>query len=121
YRAGNESALKNVSVAIPFFKHTGQQMFTCWTRMTGQDYAQVGPSGEFRVHIKRFPLMAGRYSLNLFSEVNGYLADWVRNAAILQVVDGDFFGTGHVVSDPHGGVAVRHLWEYVARHSSLER
>ncbi len=121
YRAGNESALKNVSVAIPFFNHMGQQMFTCWTRMTGQDYAQVGPSGEFRVHIKSFPLMPGRYSLNLFSEVNGYLADWVRNAAILQVVDGDFFGTGHVASDPHGGVAVRHLWEYVGHHSSPER
>ena len=114
YRA-NGSALRNVSVSIPFYNHMGQHMFMCWTRMTGQDWAQVGSRGEFRVHIDKFPLMPGRYSVNLFSEVNGTIADWVRNAATLQVIVGDFFGTGYLAPSTHGGVAVHHRWEHVAR------
>lgn len=121
YRTGNDSELKNVSVSMPFFNQMGQQMFTCWTRMTGQDYAEVEPSGEFRVHIDKFPLMRGSYNLNLYSEVNGYIADWVRNAVTLQVVDGDFFGAGYLTPDPHYGVAVGHRWEYVAHNGSTEK
>jgi lipopolysaccharide transport system ATP-binding protein len=117
YRAPYGAALKNVSVSLPFFNHLGKHMFTCWTRMTGQDCAEIEPNGEFRVHIDKFPLMPGRYNLNLYSEVNGYIADWVRNAATIQVVDGDFFGTGHLTPDPHGGIAVGHRWEYVDRNS----
>jgi len=114
YRA-NGSALRNVSVSIPFYNHMGQHMFMCWTRLTGQDWAQVGPRGEFRVHIDKFPLMPGRYSLNLWSEVNGTIADWVRNAATVQVIAGDFFGTGYLAPGRYGGVAVHHRWEHVAR------
>jgi lipopolysaccharide transport system ATP-binding protein len=116
YRTRNGAILKNISVSIPFFNHFGHHMFTCWTRMTGQDYAQVEPSGEFQVHIEKFPLMPGRYNLNLFAKVNDDLADWVRYAATLQVVDGDFFGTGYLTPDPHCGVAIGHRWKYVAHN-----
>ena len=113
YTSKNPAPLKNVSVSIPFYNHTGQHMFMCWTRMTGQDCRQIASSGEFRVHIDRFPLMPGRYTLNLWCEVNGSVADWIRNAGMLSVVEGDFFGTGYLAPSSHGGMAVDHRWEYI--------
>ncbi len=107
--------LKNVSISIPFYDHTGRHMFMCWTRLTGQDWDNIASEGEFRVRIDNFPLMPGRYTLNVWSEVNGNLADWIRNATTLNVVDGDFFGTGYLPPSTHAGMAVNHRWDYESR------
>lgn len=103
--------LINVSVSVPFFNHMGQHMFMCWTRMTGQDFEEVRAHGEFRATIKKFPLMPGKYTVNLWCEVNGLLADWVREAAVVNVVGGDFFGSGYLSPAGHGGMVVDHAWE----------
>jgi len=112
YETDGSRPLHNVSVSIPFFDQMGQHMFMCWTRMTGQDWDQIPPHGAFRAHIKRFPLMPGRYTVNLWCEVNGLLADWVREAAVISVMEGDYFGTGYLAPLGHGGVVVEHEWEY---------
>ncbi|HYR84153.1 MAG TPA: ABC transporter ATP-binding protein [Terriglobia bacterium] len=113
YTSAAAGPLRNVSVSVPLWNHMGHHMFMCWTRMTGQDSAEIHPNGEFRAHIKRFPLMPGRYTLNLWSEVNGQIADWIRNAAYINVIEGDFFGTGYLAPSSHGGMVVDHYWEFV--------
>lgn len=55
--------------------------------------------------------MPGRYTVNLWCEVNGLLADWVREAAVIGVIEGDYFGTGYLAPLSHGGVVVEHEWE----------
>jgi lipopolysaccharide transport system ATP-binding protein len=115
YASPDSRPLRNVSVSIPFCSHAGQHIFMCWTRMTGQDCLEIAPTGELRAHINKLPLMPGRYTMNIWCEVNGTLADWVREAAGITVVEGDYFGTGYLAPSSHGGVAVDHRWEYVAR------
>jgi hypothetical protein len=82
--------------------------------MTGQDWDHIAPRGAFTAHIPKFSLMPGKYTVNLWCEVNGVLADWVREAAVINVIGGDFFRTGHLAPNRHGGMAVEHEWHYVA-------
>lgn len=114
YEANSQRPLYNVSVSMPFYDQLGQSMFMCWTRMTGQDWNQIPTIGAFRLDIKKFPLMAGKYSINLWCEVSGMLADWVREAVIVNVVEGDYFGSGYLAPPNQGGVLVEHEWQQVA-------
>ncbi len=110
YETDDGRSLRNVSVSMPCFDHMGRHVFMCWTRLTGSDFTSVADVGRFQSRIKRLPLMPGRYSFNLWCEVNGVLADWVRDAGVLNVVEGDFFGTGYLAPSAHGGVVVDHEW-----------
>ncbi len=44
--------------------------------------------------IPKFPLSQGRYFVYLYAEINQIASDWVRNAISVDVVKGDFYGTG---------------------------
>jgi lipopolysaccharide transport system ATP-binding protein len=115
YESLNLRPLRNVSISIPFYDHMGQHMFMCWTRMTGHDFDHVEQTGEFRALIPKFPLMPGSYTINIWCDVNGILADWVREAAVVNVVEGDFFGSGYLAPNSHGGLIVDHAWDYVSQ------
>jgi lipopolysaccharide transport system ATP-binding protein len=41
-------------------------------------------------------LIPGRYRLTIYSDVNGIIADWIKNAAIFDVEAGDYYGTGRL-------------------------
>ena len=59
----------------------------------------------------RMALLPGRYTLNIYATVNGVLADWVTDAASIEVSEGDFFGTGRLPSSRYGSVLVAHRWK----------
>jgi hypothetical protein len=63
-----------------------------------KDFAVVPETGVFVCEIKKFPLRASRYTGNVYSEVNTYVSDWVHGALLVDVVDGDFYGTGKLLS-----------------------
>ncbi len=115
YDSPDNRPLQNVSVSIPFYTTTGQHLFMCWTRVVGADYDQIPAQGRFIVRIPHFPLSEGTYYINLWCDINGVLADWVREAGLVTVVGGDFFGTGRVIPESHGGVLVKHAWGIGAR------
>ena len=60
------------------------------------------------MEIPRMPLRAGLYAINLWCEVNGLQADWLQEAAQLEVEEGDFYGTGVVAPDTYGPFLVEH-------------
>ncbi len=55
--------------------------------------------------------MPGRYTINLYCEVGDVLSDYLREAAVVNVVEGDFFGTGRLSPQGHGGFVVEHDWD----------
>ena len=110
YETERAEPLKNVTVSVPFYNHMGQHMFMCWTRLTGQDFEEIPSSGRFEASIPKFSLMPGRYTVNIYCEVNGIMADWVTDAAAINVIGGDFFATGYLSPDAHGGMLVEHEW-----------
>jgi lipopolysaccharide transport system ATP-binding protein len=109
YRGAGEP-LRNVSISIPIFTTGGQCMLMLANHLVGVDFEQIPREGRFSVRIPRLPLSPGQYYLNLYGEVNGVLADWVKQAVLLTVEGGDFYGTGHLPPKSHGGFLLPHEW-----------
>ncbi|PWT80819.1 MAG: ABC transporter ATP-binding protein [Blastocatellia bacterium] len=103
--------LRHVSIEFVVSSMTGECMLLLNSNMTGVEFEVVPSTGRIRCLIRRLPLTPGQYSLNIYCVVEGVLADWVQQAALLTVEPGDFFGTGQLPQPSHGGMLVEQFWE----------
>jgi lipopolysaccharide transport system ATP-binding protein len=92
YKATKPS--RNVYVAFNLQEQIGDAIINCNTTDVGEDLALVPQEGVFVCEIKKFPLRAGRYVGNLDCRVQGVLADWIQGAILVDIVAGDYYGTG---------------------------
>jgi lipopolysaccharide transport system ATP-binding protein len=70
----------------------------------------IHSSGYFECYWPKFQLRSGRYDCNLFCSVNGEIVDWLQNAFIITVEDGDYYGTGKLIERAQGDVLIEHQW-----------
>lgn len=103
--------LGDVGMSIDLFAQSGQCMMILNNEMVGVDFSKAAAIGRFKCRVERFPLAAGQYYITLFCRVNGRIADWVQQAAVLMVEAGDFFGTGRQPPASHGGFLVAQQWQ----------
>lgn len=105
-----ETELSNVMVGVGISSLLGGPMCLCSTKIAGRNLSKVPRRGVVVCKIERFPLVPDRYSLNIYAEANGLLADWVQDAHTFDVAEGDFFGSGHLPPKTHGHFVVDHSW-----------
>jgi lipopolysaccharide transport system ATP-binding protein len=112
--------LTNVMVGISINGILGEPVGQCSTKITGQDMKSVPKRGVFVCAFPRLPLIPDRYSLNVYIEVNGLVADWVQDAHTFDVVESDFFGSGQLPLKTHGRYVFDHSWslEEDRRHAA---
>jgi lipopolysaccharide transport system ATP-binding protein len=107
---GDEDTFYRVSMSIGVYTLAGQCMLILSNEMVGTEFDLVPSRGQFSCLVRRLPLTPGQYYLNVYCTVNGVLADWVQQAAHLMVEAGDFFGTGRLPPQTHGGMLVTQDW-----------
>ena len=100
----------NVRLALAVYGALVEPLFHCSTDVTGDAITELATNGAFTCTIPRLPLAPGHYTLSVFCEIDGKIADWVQHAAVLEVAEGDFFGSGHLPSEAHGTFYVDHRW-----------
>jgi lipopolysaccharide transport system ATP-binding protein len=105
---------RDVTVSIAIDGPLGEPVFFCSNRVTGERLRLAATEGELVCQLPRLPLLPGRYSLTFYIDVNGVLADWVRNAMFFDVFESDVFGTGQLPPTTHGRVFVEHSWAVTA-------
>jgi lipopolysaccharide transport system ATP-binding protein len=103
--------VKHVEISIDIFAQNGQCMLMLSSAMVGADFESVPGVGRFSCRVERFPLSPGQYPITLFCRVNGIIADWVSQAALLTVEPGDFYGTGRLPPATHGGFLIPQKWQ----------
>lgn len=103
--------VRNVEVAVGLFTTRGEGAAHLATASTGTSLETLPASGRLVCHLPDMPLLPGHYSVNLFCTVNGSIADWLTDAAVVEVAEGDFFGSGRLPPPSYGSVAVAHRWE----------
>jgi len=76
--------------------------------------------GHLDFRIPELPLSKATYLLSTYVQADGATQDWVQDAFELQVVAGDFFGTGKNCHDGWSGeyVLVKHTWEQHSANGS---
>jgi lipopolysaccharide transport system ATP-binding protein len=112
YEAMDGERLPNCRASVAFYDGLGQTLFNCSSELVISDPLDLPARGRLRCRIPRLPLSQNQYLLTLFLEVNREVEDWILNAIELNVVDGDFYGTGRLYPDGWRGkgVLVPHEW-----------
>jgi lipopolysaccharide transport system ATP-binding protein len=80
------------------------------TKVLGQDIERLDSSGRSVCTVLRLPVEPGRYLINTEIKQNGVLADQVKGAALVDVLPGDFYGTGRMW--PYGGFLCDYAWRH---------
>jgi len=111
YESCNSSTLRNVHLHISIHGRNNEKLFLLATDLVNQGFEQIGPDGTLICSIPRLPLLPGKYTVNLYSTVGAEIADWIQNAGAIDVVTGDFFGSGRLPSIAQGQLLVSHTWE----------
>jgi len=89
---------------------SGEKLMLFRNDYTGEVLREIPPLGLAVCTIPRFPLMAGTYRVDIYAEEVGEALDWVPFATELQVIEGDFFGTGKLKHPGFGPFLVDHAW-----------
>jgi lipopolysaccharide transport system ATP-binding protein len=112
YESAEPRPLPNCRASVVFYDGLGQVLFNCQSELVIRDPITLPPSGTIRCVIPRLPLSQNQYVLTLFLEVNREIEDWIQNAIEVNVIDGDFYGTGRLYPDGWRGkgVLVPHQW-----------
>ena len=106
--------LRNIHVSIGVHTPWGEGAMYLSNDLVGKSFDELPVRGALRCDFEQMPLLPGSYQINLYCTVNGVLADWVMDAAMVDVAEGDYFGTGKTQPKGYGTVAVPHCWDVVA-------
>ncbi|SRR5579871_821157 len=96
--------MQHVSAFIYVRDQFDHPLLVLWSKLTAEDFETLPAEGKLVCQVPRFPLTAGTYVLEVGATVNSPTVrdsgDEVKNAALLEVVTGDFFGTGRAAPPP---------------------
>jgi lipopolysaccharide transport system ATP-binding protein len=91
-----EPNTRNVDVGVSLSSLWDQTLAVHYSGYLGQYFSDLPARGVFRCLLVRQPLSPGDYHVGVRIIENASEADWPRGAiASLEVVQGDFYGTGH--------------------------
>jgi lipopolysaccharide transport system ATP-binding protein len=101
--------VQDVQVWLNIRDSYGRLLLCLYTSAVGGDFAHLPPVGQLICHIPRLPLVPGVYSVDIHSRVNHRVyADNITSAATMEVLPGDFFGTG---------ASLRGMGDFLCDHS----
>lgn len=100
----------NVILSVNFSDQMGNRLFACTSGALPKPIELAYPQGIIRCRIPRLPLLPGRYCVEGLVKVDGRVADWISPIANLQVVAGDFFGSGKLPSSRTGPILIDFDW-----------
>jgi hypothetical protein len=88
---------------------SSRPVLSFFTLATGEDFDDAPQFGSVDCTVPRLPLAAGQYTISVTLRVGRTLTDRVEDVAVLEVLPGDFFGTGFDATRV-GPVLCDHRW-----------
>jgi lipopolysaccharide transport system ATP-binding protein len=110
FQAKEFLSINNVIFSVALESITGEKLLLFRSNHTGDVFQNIPLKGASICTIPRFPLIQGTYRITVYAESAGEILDWVLSASELQVIEGDFFGTGKLQSRKFGQFLVDHSW-----------
>jgi lipopolysaccharide transport system ATP-binding protein len=97
YSSPSGVGAENVNLQFVLLKQSGEALAQFGTRFAGGQFSRVPPRGEIHLKIKRLPLVPDIYRLDAYLSAGLVPADYVFWLAQVNIVDGDFYGSGYQV------------------------
>ncbi|MBN1883560.1 MAG: ABC transporter ATP-binding protein [Deltaproteobacteria bacterium] len=92
-----EEKLRNVDFGFWIVENRGKRLINFNNRLTNYVFSELPFSGKIVCRIPHFPLRPGTYTIDINAKVNKQPADQIKDAVRLDVVPGDFYGTGRPI------------------------
>jgi lipopolysaccharide transport system ATP-binding protein len=110
YRSPTGETFRNVVVRLSIDSPSGPPLCVLETSSVNEDIAKIEATGTIVCVIPKVPLRAGSYPFTVYARSGGNALDHVQHAGLIEVEDGDFYGSGRV---PQSGVIhIDHHWNY---------
>lgn len=120
YKSSEMKSLSHCRLSVTFYDNLGQSLFNCSSDSVVASPINLDSQGVVKCIIPRLPLSQNHYLLTFFFEVSNEIEDWLHQAVELEVIDGDYYGTGRLY--PKGwqgkGVLVPYTWTVVGSRTA---
>lgn len=110
YLVKTNEVMNDIMVALSFRRFDGLLVSVLSTDYYLANFNNVTGKGTFTCKIDEFPLSEGEYTIGLIMREKGVIQDWLVEAVILEVENGDFYGTGQSTPTSHPSVLLKHEW-----------
>ena len=110
YQCEKHTGPLNLSAAISFTNAEGLLVLVLATEFQNYYIKKDASAGCIICAVDKLPFSQGQYTMNVIIRNFGVIQDWIRDADILEVENGDFFGTGRSVEATHKSFLVDQLW-----------
>ena len=113
YLASDGVILENCVFCLEIQKET-RVFIALSTALVDRRKLVVTGHGRVDFQIPKWPLMAGTYHINTYVGSNGVMEDYIQDAVSIDVIDGDFHGSGKLRHEGWDNlVLVDHSWKQV--------
>jgi len=110
YRSEQENPNTSVLVAFSVRNRQDYLLANLNSVDTGHNNLDIYYNGYFECRWPKFNLRSGTYNCALFCSVNGEIVDWVQSAFVINVQDGNYYGTGKMIERKQGEILIEHSW-----------
>jgi lipopolysaccharide transport system ATP-binding protein len=113
----SDKPMRRIQACVAFLDQFNQRIMYLNSNFVREDIPVVPENGELVCHIPRVHLAPGRYRLELWVKSSEVMQDRLSDAGTVEVVEGNFFGTGKALKE---GFQVA-LMDYSWRNQDLHR
>lgn len=114
YESVEKKTFSNVTVAVAIYGDDNVLYTVIGNEFSSKPFEMINSSGSFICELDKCPIVSGRYLLNLIVSQNGIVEDWIQEAIVFNVEDGDFYGTGKIVPATHRSVLINYKWSFIS-------
>lgn len=110
YKLIGITKINNVVFAISINGSDGTFYSLLGNDFSGDPFDILSETGSVYCIIDKWPITSGRCSFNVSIGQNGIMQDWLKEAAYVDIEDGDFYSTGRLVPVTHRCVLIDNKW-----------
>jgi lipopolysaccharide transport system ATP-binding protein len=109
--------LNNCRISVGIDNELGQRVALLDTLLTNTENLSL-PCGraDIRITVSKMRLIPGRYRLTLMMISGSAVADYIEQAAMMEVDGGDFYGTGRLMLNEQGMFLLEHKFAHSPAH-----
>jgi len=120
YECADDHVPENISVGVGVKSYIGQFLSLLSNEMVRESFPSIQQRGYWSIVIEKLPIAPMQLCLNLIVRQNGEIEDYVINAVTVRVEKGDFYGTGIVTDQTHGGFLIEQRWRDYSLDQALK-
>jgi len=109
----NNSAkiITDITIGIVFKNSIGNVLTAIRSDVNGQQYDLKVGQNNIVCQFYKFPLSPGRYSYNIVAKKGTYEYEWIQDAGIFTVLNGQYYDTVNIPAPNHQIALVDHKWQ----------